>query len=210
MQSFSELAQSVIFRRKGSKLVLSEKADELQFIGNGRSAVVFRVGTTNKVLKVFLPPFIHIAKEEAEIYKALGEQPFYPKFYEVGPNYLVIDYIEGHTLFNCLLKGVTIEWKHIKEIDYALILAKTNGLNPSDIHLRNIFITPNGSIKIIDVARFRQRKTCSQWSDLKKAYSKYYQHKLFPKKVPAFFLNLIAFLYKKSFLQSFFTNRLRM
>lgn len=197
------MAQSVIFRLKGSKIVLKDKHPQLEFVGEGRSAFVFKIRSTNQALKVFFPPFSHLAKVEAEIYKDLLGNPFYPVLYESGTNYIVIDYIEGNTLFNCLLKGVPITSGQVKEIDYGLMMTKENGLNPSDIHLRNIIITPRGSIKIIDVARFRQTKTCSQWNDIKTAFSKYYKNQLFPKKVPAFLLNLIAFLYKKNFFKRF-------
>ena len=41
------------------------------------------------------------------------------------------------------------------------MLARQRGLNPSDIHLRNIFLTDRGEIKVIDVARFGQKKSVS-------------------------------------------------
>ncbi|WNF38408.1 protein kinase family protein [Bacillaceae bacterium IKA-2] len=206
MQTYNELAQSVKFKIKGSKIVIADKNPQLDFAGEGRSAFVFKIRSTNKVLKVFLPPFSHLAQVEAEIYKDLLGNPFYPVLYEYGTNYIVIDYIEGNTLFNCLLKGILITNDQIKEIDYALLLTKENGLNPSDIHLRNILITPRGSIKLIDVARFRQIKPCSQWNDIKTIFEKYYKKQLFPKMIPAFLLNLIAFLYKKNFFKRFLTN----
>ena len=114
-----------------------------------------------------------------------------------------MDYIEGHTLFECLSTGKIITPNHLKEIDYALSLASKQGLNPSDIHLRNIFITSTGEIKIIDVARFRQKKDCKQWANLKKAYYQLYQKPLFPKRIPAPLLNIIAFHYKKGLIPTY-------
>lgn len=200
MKSFSELAKSVKFKKKGSRFLLNENDPSIEFIGAGRSAFVFKIQGTNKVLKVFFPPHIKIAKEEAEIYKLLTDTPFYPTMYDSGKNYLVIDYIEGNTLFTCLEKGITITPENIIEIDDALKLARNRGLNPSDVHLRNIFITPEGTIKMIDVARFRQTKNCSQWKDLKTAFHRLYLHRMFPKKIPALFLNFLALLYKKKLL----------
>jgi serine/threonine protein kinase len=202
MKSFSELARSVKFSNKGSKVLLNDKDPSLAFIGAGRSAFVFKINQTDKVLKVFFPAFEVIAKEEAEIYRLLSGTSYYPNLYESGHNYLVIDYIEGHTLFNCLEKGIPITKENIFEIDLALKVAQGKGLNPSDVHLRNIFLTPEGRIKMIDVARFRQTKSCTQWSDLKSAFFKLYNQKGCPKKIPAIFLNLIALLYKKNLLPS--------
>jgi predicted Ser/Thr protein kinase len=201
--SFSDLAQSVIYENRGSRIILNDKDQQLELIGEGRSAFAFKIKSTNKVLKVFFPSFHSLAKEEAEIYEILSDIPFYPKLYESGINYLVIDYIEGDTLFNCLRKGIKITQRNIDEIDYALMMARKRGLNPSDIHLRNIFLTPDGRIKLIDVARFRQNKKCTQWDDLKKAYARLYKNKLIPKKIPASFLNTIAYFYKKKLLPFF-------
>ncbi|WP_338048403.1 protein kinase family protein [Peribacillus alkalitolerans] len=172
----------------------------MTLIGEGRSAFVFRIGTTEKVLKVFFPEFVKVAKEEAEIYKILRGTSYYSSLHEAGKNYLVIDYIEGHTLFSCLEKGIPISIESLKEVDRALGLAKEKGLNPSDVHLRNIIITFDGKVKLIDVARFRQTKNCSQWKDLKAAFHMFYLQRYFPKKIPATILNLVALLYKKKLL----------
>jgi predicted Ser/Thr protein kinase len=201
--TYNKLAQSVLYNTSGSKVVLVDKSDNLELIGEGRSAFVFRIQSSNKVIKVFFPTHIHLVDEEVEVYKVLFGNPNFPRVYESGNNYLVIDYIKGQTLFNCLTKGIFIKDKHINEIDKALKLAKSQGLNPSDIHLRNILITEEGNVKIIDVARYRQKHSCSQWNDLTKAY-KYYKWMMFPKRLPAFILNFIAFLYKKRWLQLFF------
>jgi predicted Ser/Thr protein kinase len=202
LKSFSELAQSVKYSINGSRVILNDKDPSLEFIGAGRSAYVFKIKFTDKVMKVFFPPFTKIASEEAEIYKVLADIPFYPKLYDSGKNYLVIDFIEGNTLFNCLERGFPITSEHIKEIDEALNLAVMKGLNPSDVHLRNIILTPEGSIRMIDVARFRQTKNCTQWNELKTAFFKLYKRRIFPKKIPALLLKLIAMLYKRKLLPS--------
>jgi predicted Ser/Thr protein kinase len=203
MKSFSALAKSVKFTKKGSETRLNDKDTDLEFIGKGRSAYVFKIKGTGKVLKVFFPPYEKVALEEADIYTILKGNPYYPNIYDYGSNYLVIDYIAGNTLFNCLVKGITITEGHIREIDLALDLARARNLNPSDIHLRNILITTEGKIKIIDVARFGQSKKCKQWDDLKTAFYKLYQGRLFPRKTPEWMLNLIAFLYKKRLIPAF-------
>ncbi|KAA0545290.1 protein kinase family protein [Bacillus sp. BGMRC 2118] len=206
MKSYEQLAASVVFSRKGDTMSLLAKDPSLQYVGEGRSAFVFKIKHTQKVIKVFFPECIVIAKEEAEIYRQLNDISYFPTLHAEGHNYIVIDYIEGMTLFTCLTKGKRITKWHIDEIDTALKLASDKGLNPSDIHLRNIFITKDEKIMLIDVARFRQRKQCSQWQDLKLAYSNYYSHNLFPKQIPAFILNKIAALYKKNYF-TFLTGR---
>ncbi|MBD7985257.1 protein kinase family protein [Sporosarcina sp. Sa2YVA2] len=194
MSIYLELAKSVIINKK-NRLISFDKS--LKLVGTGRSAFVFRMKSSNKVIKVFYPDYTYNAKEEAEIYKSLQGIHYFPSIYESGPNYIVIDYIEGYTLFECMSQGRIITADHLKEIDYALSLASDVGLNPSDIHLRNIFITSHDEIKLIDVARYRQMKDCKQWCNLKKAHRQFYCKSFFFKKVPAHFLNIVAFLYKK-------------
>lgn len=200
MNSYHHLARSVSIQQKGEKAILVAKDDDLQLIGEGRSAFAFKINGTDRVLKVFFPSFEKIAAEEAEIYQELRGNPYFPLLHESGSNYLVMDYVQGTTLFKCLIEGLPITDQHIKEVDDALQQAREKGLNPSDIHLRNIIVTPDGSIRLIDVARFRQTKQCTQWDDLKTAFFKFYSHKLFPKKVPEDVMNMIAYCYKKGML----------
>lgn len=194
MSDYLELVSSVSISQK-NRLISCDKS--LQLIGTGRSAFVFKVKASNIAIKVFFPAFEYIAREEAGIYKLLHGIHYFPSVHEAGPNYIVMDYVEGNTLFQCLTKGKIITSKHIEEIDYALSLVASRGLNPSDIHLRNIFITVSDEIRLIDVARYRQNKECRQWSDLKKAHQQFYRRRFFFKKIPAPFLNIVAFLYKK-------------
>ncbi|KAA9020005.1 protein kinase family protein [Niallia endozanthoxylica] len=200
MKSYSELARSVTFSRRGSKTVLKEKHKDLEFAGAGRSAYVFKIKSTEKVIKVFFPPFTAIAKEEARIYRILQGVDYYPSLYDAGENYIVIDYLSGATFFDCLTNGKIIYPHHIQAVDHALLLAKQRGLNPSDIHLRNILLTSKDEIKLIDVARFGQKKDCHQWADLKKTFYQYYNKGLLPKKMPVWLLNRIADIYMKRWL----------
>lgn len=194
MTTYEALAKTVIINNK-NRLVSYDRS--LKLVGKGRSAFVFKIMATNVVIKIFFPDYTFIAKEEATIYQELKGIPYFPKLYDSGLNYIVIDYIKGLTLFECITYGRIITSAHIKEIDHAISLARNLGLNPSDIHLRNIFITRNNEIKLIDVARFRQKKDCRQWENLKKAYYQFYCKYYLPKKMPAFFLNITAALYNR-------------
>jgi predicted Ser/Thr protein kinase len=195
LKTYQELANTVVISPKKNRLLHYD--DSLKLVGTGRSAFVFRINNSSKAIKVFFPNYTYIAKEEADIYIALHDISYFPTVYDSGLNYIVMDFIEGRTLFECVNQGIPITAEHIKEIDAALLLASNRGLNPSDIHLRNIFITSTNDIKLIDVARFRQTKDCTQWSDLKSAYVLYYKKRYFPKKIPAPIMNTVAFFYKK-------------
>ena len=202
LDRYQQLVDSVVMNKNNR---LKDFHASLQLIGTGRSAFVFRIGTTNQAIKIFFPDSVYIAKEEEEIYQSLKGIDYFPGIHGTGKNYVVMDYIEGDTLFDCLTNGRVITKAHIQEIDYALSLASRTGLNPSDIHLRNIFITHTNEIKLIDVARYRQKKDCRQWSDLKKAHRQFYCKRFISKKIPGSFLNVLAFLYKKGWIPSYRT-----
>lgn len=201
LKSTIDLVNTIKFKIDKNGISILDKDSTLEFIGVGRSAVVFKIQSSRKALKVFFPNYTDIAKEEAEIYEILKGNPYYPRLYESGDNFLLIDYIEGCTLFECLSQGIELSESTIKETDQALLTARQTGLNPSDIHLRNIILTPEGKVMLIDVARFRQVKDCQQWSDLKKVYFTCYSKAYFPKKIPVSMLNTIAYLYKKTIFQ---------
>ncbi|WYP27064.1 protein kinase family protein [Alkalihalobacillus sp. FSL W8-0930] len=191
--SVSRLAGSVTFSNKGRQTVVLNYDQSLTLVGSGRSAYVFKLPTVNRVLKVFYPPYEKLAYQEAEIYQLLADTAHYPALYEVGHGYLVIDYIKGQTFFQCLLHGIRVRTENVKSVDQAIEGARLKGLNPSDIHLHNLMLTEEGSVKVIDVARFKQSKQCNQWNDLKFAFKVY---RFFPKRVPKVLLSAIAACYK--------------
>lgn len=194
LNNYYALASSVIINEE-NRLISYDQS--LELVGVGRSAFVFRIIATNIAIKVYYPDLIFVAQEEAEIYQLLQGIDYYPILYDSGVNYIVIDFIEGDTIFENVTLGNEITAAQVKEIDLALSLASNKGLNPSDIHLRNIIITPNGDIKIIDVARYRQSKECMRWNHLKKFHRQFYRKRYFPKKLSARLLDGIGILYKK-------------
>ncbi|RLL46613.1 protein kinase family protein [Oceanobacillus piezotolerans] len=201
MKTFDDLANSIVIKKRKNKIVVLAKDPLLVHIGTGRSAVVFRIKHTKMALKFFFPSHRYIAKEEAAIYQALQGISYYPTFYKAGSSYIVMDYIEGHTLFDCLSIGIEITDFHVQAVDFALKAAKEVGLTPSDVHLRNIILTPEGDIRLIDVARFKQLNGVKQWEDLKKAYHMLYKKEYFPKRIPKSTLNLIAHFYNRHLLK---------
>lgn len=174
--------------------------EELELIGQGRSAAVFRVKGTGVAVKVFYPDFKDLADIEGEVYKKLNNHDFFPAFYEKGEGYLTMEYVEGITFYDCLVNGVPITEEMVEYVDRALEFAYNLGFNPSDTHLKNILLTPDGQVKVIDVVRFTQNFDCPHWRDLKKAYQTFYQRRFVPKKIPRFFIEFIIRLYRRRLL----------
>ncbi|WP_214702988.1 MULTISPECIES: protein kinase family protein [unclassified Exiguobacterium] len=196
MSNYEQYAD-VTFDRIGDSFQVMAMHPELHLHGIGRSAAVLRLKEKDRVIKVFFPGYEQIATEEAAIYEKLKGLPYFPKCYESGASYIVMDYIEGKTLFECLTEGIWIDSTYISAVDESLRQARLLGLTPSDVHLRNIILTPNGQIFLIDLARFRQGQQIDhQWEDLKRMY-RLYRFRFMPKQYDATFLNRIACLYRK-------------
>ncbi|WP_080875307.1 serine/threonine protein kinase [Oceanobacillus timonensis] len=193
---YAYYASTVLFGNKNKRVHVLQHHNDLQLYGIGRSAAVFKIKKENRVIKIFYPQFKRTAMEEKQNYERLNGSNYYPAIYEAGVNYLVMDFMEGKTFFECLAKGIPLKPYHIKHVDNGLQYARSVGLNPSDIHLHNLILTNDDNVRIIDVARFSQEKICTQWDDLKCAYRQYYQRPFFPKKVPKWVMHTISKLYQ--------------
>lgn len=193
---YNDLASTVLFAKRNGRIKVLRHHDDLKLHGTGRSAAVFKIKNENRVIKIFYPTFEKTAIQEKQNYESLNGNPYYPTVYEAGTNYLVMDFIEGKTFFECLAEGIPLKPHYIEHVDNGLEFAKAAGLNPSDIHLHNLILTKEDEVRIIDVARFSQKKMCTQWEDLKSGYIRYYQHPFFPKKIPKWAMYAVSKLYR--------------
>lgn len=195
---YQHYVASIKWVHKRKTVTVIDHHPNLEFIGKGRSAVVFKIKKEARVIKVFYPPYEKTALQEKRNYEKVNGSLYYPTIYEGGPNYLVMDLIAGKTFFQCLSEGIPIKTAYVKQVEVALQEARNNGLNPSDIHLHNLLVTSEGQVRIIDIARFSQTKQCQQWHDLKKGYKRHYHRFYFPKKVPKWLMNGVACFYRIS------------
>ncbi|MFD1067156.1 protein kinase family protein [Oceanobacillus locisalsi] len=193
---YAYYVSTVLFADNTKRVHVLQHHSDLLLYGMGRSAAVFKMKYENRVIKIFYPQYNQITEEEKQNYEKLNGSTYYPAIYEAGINYLVMDFMEGKTFFECLAEGIPLKPYHIKHVDNGLQYARSVGLNPSDIHLHNLILTNNDNVRIIDVARFSQEKACTQWDDLKRAYRQYYQRPFFPKKVPKWVMHTITKLYR--------------
>ena len=85
-------------------------------------------------------------------------------------------------LFDCILEGIHIPEQVIHDVEEAREYARSKGLNPRDIHLKNILLQ-NGRAKIIDVSEYTRSGNDFRWEHLRKGYEQYY-HLIDGKSVP--------------------------
>ena len=149
-------------------------SDHLRCIGIGTDAAVFQsTDVSSYVFKMYADDKIPKVQIERKVYKTLGDSPYFSTCFGYKDNYLVLNFEEGITLYDCLLQGIPIPKQVIEDVDQARKYVRQKGLNPRDIHLKNILLQ-NGRAKIIDVSEYVQQGNDFRWEHLKKAYDQYY------------------------------------
>ena len=178
--------------RRFSYVQVLKKPDGWECAGTGNSAAVFHNGDCPDVaVKVFSDACQHIACEESEVYRKLGDFFSYPRFYGSGENFLIMQYIPGISAYECLLKGRYIPERVVHDIDEAVLYARRKGLNPRNIHAKNILIH-NGRGYVVDVSEYMKRGKCFHWDILRYVYHNLYRRYFKPgMKIPFWVLEYI-------------------
>jgi predicted Ser/Thr protein kinase len=166
---------NVIFNGENELVTVKRNPHTFECVGVGTDAAVFRcIHNPLYAFKVFSKDRIDKIEIETEVYLKLGHSEYYPKYYGRGSNFLVISYEEGITLYDCLLKGIHIPKQVIQDVENARDYAFTRGLNPRDIHLKNILLH-EGRAKILDVSEYMKSGNDNRWEYLKEGYHEHYQ-----------------------------------
>lgn len=189
-----ELSKISISSNPNNELVtIHGSSDRLKCIGRGTDAAVFQsIYHPVYAFKVYADDQIEKIPIEKRVYEILGNSPYFSTCFGYKDHYLVLSFEKGITLYDCLLQGIPIPKQVIKDVDDAREYVRQKGLNPRDIHLKNVFLQ-NGRAKIIDVSEYVQPGDDLRWEHLKKAYDQYY-HLIEGKSIP---LRLIEMIRKK-------------
>jgi eukaryotic-like serine/threonine-protein kinase len=134
----------------------------VEFLGAGGMGEVYKARDTrlnrNVAIKIVAERFTQRFSTEAHVIAALNH-PHICTLYDVGPNYLVMEYIEGETLSARIRRGPisldqTLEFAI--QIAGALEAAHRHGIIHRDLKPGNIMLTDSGA-KLLDfgLARFQ-------------------------------------------------------
>ncbi|RFU64648.1 serine/threonine protein kinase [Peribacillus saganii] len=136
-------------------------------------------------------------KKEVSVYQQLGSHPAYSELMGYGDKYVILKRLKGITLYDAVHKGKRIPPSVIKDINKALDYARTQGLNPYDVHGKNVMMK-DGRGYVVDISDFYKEGSDKKWGDLVTAYYKVYKHTLykFPIKIPFFILDLVRYGYR--------------
>lgn len=166
----------VLSNGKNELVTVKGNSDKLECIGLGTDAAVYRFSDSPQyAFKVFSNDKLEKLEQENEVYLNLGQSEYFPVYYGRGMNFLVISFEKGLTLYECLLKGIHIPKQVIVDVDNGINYATERGLNPRDIHLKNILLQ-DGRAKLLDVSEYLNPGNDNRWEYLKEGYLEYYHH----------------------------------
>ena len=82
--------------------------------------------------------------------KIAQESSTIPRLYEVGKNYIIMEYLEGSTIFQYLEFGGILSGKLMRQILFALKEMERLKFIRMDAYLRHIIVTKDEELKVID------------------------------------------------------------
>lgn len=183
----------------------------LRCIGIGTDGAVFQYDQTpHYAFKVYSPESVGKKEIEESVYLRLNGSSYFPQYYGKGDNYIVLSLERGVTLYDCLLQGIPIPRQAIIDVEEARKYVRLQGLNPRDIHLKNVLLQ-DGRGKVIDVSEYVKDGNDERWEDLVWAYNQIYPL-VEGKSIPSWMLESIKHWYyqvdKANFILEEFSNQL--
>lgn len=168
-----------------------------ELLGSGKSADVY-VLNERQVAKVFRSDRLYELVKEREAYKLLADVSGFVTMYESGSDYLVMDRVYGLNLYECVSRGIYIPESVMNRVDEALVRSINAGLNPNDVHLKNVmWEIDSDTVVVLDVARFLDKGKDRRWTHLRWVYDHLYARRWFPRKLGGRMMTGIVYVYKR-------------
>ncbi|MFD2616325.1 kinase [Terrilactibacillus laevilacticus] len=117
-----------------------------KLIGKGLQGAVFKV-SDDRCVKVYVDE--KYCTMERNALEAGQNSNIVPHMFEVGPNYIVMEYINGESLRDYLEKYTTFPYSMTKRILSLFHQMEKVGYKRIDANLRHIYVV-NGGLKVID------------------------------------------------------------
>ncbi|WP_203361659.1 serine/threonine protein kinase [Bacillus sp. REN10] len=186
----------VLANAKNNLVSIGPIPSQLTCIGKGTdAAVLIHNDFPQYAFKIYAYGKEEKRRNEVKAYEKLNNHFYFPTFYGSGKRFIAISYEQGINLHDCLIKGIEIPPSVIEQVDEAIAYARQAGLNPRDIHLKNIIMQEH-TIKLIDVSEYVLPGNDERWEHLKEGYRMYYpliRHR----KIPAELIEFMKAYYQK-------------
>lgn len=148
-----EYASEIVPDLTGRKL---GRYDVISRLGSGGMGEVYKARDTllkrDVAIKISAVHFSERFEREARVVAAMNH-PHICTLYDVGPNYLVMELVEGLTLSERIARApIALDEALLisRQIADALNAAHTKGIIHRDLKPSNVKITPDGAVKVLD------------------------------------------------------------
>ncbi len=125
---------------------LEKELRNAKYIGQGHNGIIFML-SNKKIVKFFRK--IKAWEDESYILMRVYKSKFFPKLYEVGPKYIIREYVDGVRLDKYLATN-SINDRICKELYDMLKEFEKLNFTRLDIRCKDLFLQKDYSIKIID------------------------------------------------------------
>jgi hypothetical protein len=156
-------------------IVIEYVPEPLRILGSGTDAVaVQHPGLPELAFKVYAPETVECLVDEYCAYEQLAGSPYYAACLGRGDFYLVLSYEAGPTLYDCLVEGIPIPERAMADVEIARCHARSVGLHPKDVHLKNIVLQGDRA-RILDVSKYVAPGDEDRvWDTLAEGYRRFY------------------------------------
>lgn len=140
-------------RTKAEKIAKLFNADEFgNFVGEGSVSEIYWFSKNNKLYSIKINKHRKPYNDfEIKYLNKLSKLELIPKIYEIGPDYIIYDYIDAYSLTELINKTSSIEKFEInKKIQNLIEFYHDSGIPHGDLHTDNILIDSNKNVIFID------------------------------------------------------------
>jgi putative serine/threonine protein kinase len=173
---------------KPMKKINRKELKKYELIGDGKDGEIYQL-SSNKCVKYFY--LEETQEKEYEALKIGQASNVFPRLYESGDNYIVMEFVEGISLDRYMKKYGEIDEEMTKKILHVLKEFERIGFNRIDTEVRHLLLNENGQFKVIDHKRAFSTST-SVPNKLIKGLEKYRLSKQFLRNVKKINPNLYS------------------
>ena len=177
VEGVDELLRAIRIRASASNepIVLEHVPVPLRILGTGTDAIaVQHPALPGLAFKVYTPETVDCLFDEYCAYEQLAGSPYYAACLGRGDFYLVLSYEAGPTLYECLVEGIPIPERAMADVEIARDYARSVGLHPKDVHLKNIVLQGDRA-RILDVSKYVAPGDEDRvWDTLAEGYRRFY------------------------------------
>ena len=156
-------------------IVIAHVPAPLRILGSGTDAIaVQHPALPGLAFKVYAPETVECLYDEYCAYEQLAGSPYYAACLGRGDFYLILSYEAGPTFYDCLVEGIPIPERAMNDVEIARCYARSVGLHPKDVHLKNI-VLQDGRARILDVSKYVAPGDEDRvWDTLAEGYRRFY------------------------------------